>query len=101
MPSPSTKDLKRTQVFLPVQMIAWLKERAEEEGVSYAELVRRALDLYREFKTGEDESIQQVMAGAFDSIMEGHEEEESQVLSRLDELEQSLARIESRLNAII
>ena len=101
MPSPSTKDLKRTQVFLPVQMIAWLKEQAKEEGVSYAELVRRALDLYREFKTEEDESIRQVMAGAYGSIVESYQEDESEVLTRLDALEQSLARIENRLNAII
>ena len=101
MPSPSTKDLQRTQVFIPVQMIAWLKERAKTEGVSYAELVRRALDLYREFKDSEQEDIRQAMAGAYEGIVESYEEEESEVLNRLESLEHSLARIEKRLNAII
>lgn len=99
-----TRELQRTQVWLPVPMVDWLKARAKEQGVSYAELVRRALDLYRDFKESETDlksQMDQMMADDLGAVIESHQEEESQVLVRLDALEQSLARIENRLNAII
>lgn len=42
-----TRNMHRTQVFLPVPLLNWLKAEANSEGVSYAELVRRALDDYQ------------------------------------------------------
>ena len=38
--------MKRTQIFLPDQLIAKLKDLAIATGISVAEHIRRAIDLY-------------------------------------------------------
>ena len=40
--------MKRTQVFLPDQLIEKLEQQAEEKGISKGEIIRRALEEYFE-----------------------------------------------------
>lgn len=43
-----TSDLHRTNIYLTTSQRDWLKEYAEEKGFSTAEIVRRAIDHFRE-----------------------------------------------------
>lgn len=98
MSSPGTSAMRRTQVWLPLPVIDWLKEQAGEEGVSYAELVRRAIDMYRDFKEAERSVLDRLdeMDRLHESITEG-EAGEGEILARLDAVEAALARIEAKL----
>ncbi len=40
--------MKRTQIQLHGSQLKWLRQRAAEEGVSMAQLIRDSIDLYRD-----------------------------------------------------
>lgn len=52
----------RTLISLPKDDKAWLEQRAKAEGVSMAELVRRAIERFRDEAPGEPLSTQDLLA---------------------------------------
>jgi metal-responsive CopG/Arc/MetJ family transcriptional regulator len=47
-------NMKRTTIWLPEELLKWLQETAKRTGIRQAEIIRRALDEYRQRREKEE-----------------------------------------------
>lgn len=70
------RDLKRTNIYLKPSQIEWLKEYSKAKGVTRAEIVRKAIDMY--------EQLPEDVRDPDPEIIRQKTEEAEQVMSRPD-----------------
>jgi hypothetical protein len=78
------KGSKTKQVKLPLWMARALKEEAKKEGITEAELIRRALTIYLELKPEEREKLIQALRGRWWNLdyLQEHLEEVEEAYKR-------------------
>lgn len=86
----AAESMVRTQVHFTTSQIERGKKLAAEAGISFAELVRRAIDAYPPELTPEDEEALEALAQAVLRSKRDADEAMERAVRRLDELERGM-----------